>query len=74
MVYWFDRKTESLAGEETLEALSDDLVAQILGVQTGEVLGGEWAIDADRAKRLGAAAGFTPDLVKYDYFLGAVAV
>jgi hypothetical protein len=72
MVYWFDRGTESLAGEKTFEALSDDLVAQILAVPPDQVLGGEWPIDTGRAGRLGAMAGFTADLTRYDYFLGAI--
>ena len=74
MVYWFDRGTESLVGEKTFEALSDDLVAQILAVPTGEILGGEWPIDINQAGRLGVVTGFTTDLAKYDYFFGAVAV
>jgi hypothetical protein len=73
MVSWFDREPESLVGEETFEALSDAAVAQILAVPASEILGGEWPIDADRAGRLEAVAGFTPELAKYDYFLGAVA-
>jgi hypothetical protein len=74
MLSWFDRKTESLVGERTFEALSDALVAQILAVPVDEILGGEWPIDADRSRRLEIAAAFTPDVAKYDYFLGAVTV
>ena len=72
MLYRFDRGTESLAGEKTFEALSDDLVAHILAVPADQVLGGEWPIDSSRAGRLAVVAGFTPDLTKYDYFLGAI--
>jgi hypothetical protein len=74
MVYWFDREAESLVGENTFDGLSDALVAEILAVPPDQVLGGEWPIDADRAARLGVAVGFKPDLEKYSYCLGAVAV
>ena len=71
---WFDRMTDALAGEQTFEALSDPVVAEILGVPVDELLTGEWPVDAERAHRLEVAAGHKPDVTKYDYFLGAETV
>jgi len=73
-LYWFDRMTEAFVGEKTFEALSDPLVAEILGVPVDEILSGEWPVDAERAHRLEAAAGYKPDVTQYDYFLGAETV
>jgi len=62
--------TDALVGEQTFEALSDPVVAEILGVPVDELLTGEWPVDGERAHRLEVAAGHKPDVTKYDYFPG----
>jgi hypothetical protein len=37
---WFNAQGEQVVGEKTFETLSDELVAEILGVPVGEILSG----------------------------------
>jgi hypothetical protein len=71
---WFDSQTEHLVGDVTFDGLSDDLVASILGVPVSEVLGGEFEIDPERARRFEIATGFRPALNEFIYQFGATAV
>ena len=70
---WFDPRTDRLVGEATFEALSDDTVAEILGVPVEQILDGEFVVDSQRARRFTAVTGHSPLLDEYDYFIGATA-
>ena len=73
VVSWFDRCSGEFAGETTLWDLDDAAAARILALPFAELLSGEFALETGRAKRLRAATGYTCDLDKFDYFLGAAA-
>lgn len=63
---WFDKKTESLVGEEVLPFNIDEM-QELLGIN--EILIDCWAIDNSRVSALQKFTTHNIDLNKYDYFI-----